>query len=89
MSTNSASITSYQLVFTSEVQRQWEQLPPRSRTSIHRELEAVARLVGQRQWVSTEEAEELFHLLSGPYELNYCLEPERRVLKVKGLRKAV
>ncbi len=77
----------YRLVIAPEFRRQWEQVPSRHRTPLHRALEDVARTVGHRQWVSEDEAEELFSLTSGPYELHYRLEPGLRVLTVTGLRK--
>lgn len=87
MSRTNAVTTPYHLVFTPEVQRQWEQVPQRNRNSLHRVLLQLAWAVGQRQWVGEQEADELFSLNSGPYELHYHLEPDKRTLVVKLLRK--
>ncbi len=84
---NRSGGTAYRLVFAPEVRQPWEQVPSRHRMPLQRALEEAARTVGQRQWVSEVEAEELFVLTSGPYELHYRLEPGMRVLTVTGLRK--
>lgn len=89
MSRKNADSTSYSLVFAPEVRQQWQQLPQRNRASMERTLSQLAWAVGQRQWVGEQEADELFCLFSGPYELNYHLEPSKRALVVRGVKKFV
>lgn len=87
MSRKTEDPNAYRLVFAPEVRQQWQQLPQRNRASMERTLTQLAWAVGQRQWVGEQEADEQFCLFSGPYELNYYLEPSKRTLVVRGVKK--
>ncbi len=78
----------YQVTFSPPVRQQLTQLPARARTLIERKLQDIAQSVGMRHWVSPHEAQEVFFLPVGTYELAYMLDPEARTLVVQRLAAA-
>lgn len=85
MSTSLAS-RSYQVVFTPAVQGEWASLYRRERTTVNRELKALAQLAELRHWLSSEECQEPIFFRAGRYEVVAHLEPDTRTLHVTALR---
>ncbi len=88
MNVSAASRGAYRVTPSAEAWEQWTRLSLVERELIERPLEELAWMVGMRQWVSTEETEEVFELLAAGHKVSYRLESRERTLRITGVKRA-